>query len=114
MFVYKKALRLSNASQKSTTMGNIVNHMSTDVNKLTNFFWTAHYSWACPLQVIITLALLVYILGWSALAGVFVMVTVIPLQAKLASKISTFQKSITSTSDERIKKVNEILQGKNP
>ena len=51
--IYTKALRLSsiNISSGSTTVGQIMNHMSMDSAFLMMLFFFIHYAWATPLQV---------------------------------------------------------------
>ncbi len=55
--------------------------------------------------------LLIYVLGVAALAGVATMIIAIPIQGKIVRKISEFHQQITKISDERMKKINELLQG---
>ena len=53
--VYSKALKLSTLviSNGNTTIGQIMNHMSTDANFFMFFLFFIHYIWAIPFQVIL-------------------------------------------------------------
>ncbi|KAF9937451.1 Canalicular multispecific organic anion transporter 2 [Modicella reniformis] len=55
--IYRKSLRLSSTS-KQEGMGAIVNHMSTDVDKVVEFLRNGHYMWSAALEIIITIVLL--------------------------------------------------------
>jgi ATP-binding cassette subfamily C (CFTR/MRP) protein 1 len=49
--IYKKALRLSNASRQSSTVGEIVNLMSVDAQRLLDLTNYLHLLWSSPLQI---------------------------------------------------------------
>ncbi|KAG0275616.1 Multidrug resistance-associated protein 1, partial [Linnemannia gamsii] len=55
--VYRKSLRLS-STNKQEGMGSIVNHMSTDVDKVVAFFDIIHLLWSAAVEVVITIAML--------------------------------------------------------
>ncbi|XP_035771316.1 canalicular multispecific organic anion transporter 1-like [Neolamprologus brichardi] len=77
--VYKKALAVSNDARKESTVGETVNLMSADAqrfNDVTNFI---HLLWSCPLQIVISIVFLWLELGPSVLAGLGVMVLMVPI-----------------------------------
>lgn len=49
--IYKKALRLSNASRQKSTVGEIVNHMSVDAQRLMDLCGYLHILWSGPFQI---------------------------------------------------------------
>jgi ATP-binding cassette, subfamily C (CFTR/MRP), member 1 len=49
--VYRKALRLSNDARQQSTVGEIVNHMSIDAQKLMDLMTYLHILWSGPLQI---------------------------------------------------------------
>ncbi|XP_067393213.1 ATP-binding cassette sub-family C member 2 isoform X2 [Emydura macquarii macquarii] len=109
--VYKKALTISNATRKEYTVGETVNLMSADAQRfmdLTNFI---HQLWSSPLQIALSIVFLWWELGPSVLAGIGVMVLLIPLNAVLATKARTIQMKNMKNKDERMKIMNEILSG---
>uniref|UniRef100_A0A9J8BGV1 ABC-type glutathione-S-conjugate transporter n=1 Tax=Cyprinus carpio carpio TaxID=630221 RepID=A0A9J8BGV1_CYPCA len=94
--VYKKALVVSNDSRKESTAGEIVNLMSADAqrfNDVTNFI---HLLWSCPLQIALAIAFLWIELGPSVLAGLLVMVLMVPINGWLATKSRGFQVSLAT------------------
>ncbi|XP_028278726.1 ATP-binding cassette sub-family C member 2 isoform X2 [Parambassis ranga] len=109
--VYKKALVVSNDTRKESTVGETVNLMSADAqrfNDVTNFI---HLLWSCPLQIIVSIAFLWLELGPSVLAGLAVMVLMVPINGLLATKARKFQIENMKFKDKRLKIMNEILNG---
>ncbi|XP_053548507.1 ATP-binding cassette sub-family C member 2 [Bombina bombina] len=109
--VYKKALTVSNSTRKESTVGETVNLMSADAQRfmdLTNFI---HLLWSSPLQIVISLVFLWAELGPSVLAGLAVMILLIPINAVLATKSKTFQMRNMKNKDKRMKIMGEILSG---
>ncbi|XP_053189319.1 canalicular multispecific organic anion transporter 1 [Scomber japonicus] len=109
--VYKKALVVSNDTRKESTVGETVNLMSADAqrfNDVTNFI---HLLWSCPLQIGLSIVFLWMELGPSVLAGLAVMVLMVPINGLLATKARKFQIENMKFKDKRLKIMNEILNG---
>lgn len=109
--VYKKALTVSNAIRKESTVGETVNLMSADAQRfmdLTNFI---HLLWSSPLQIAISIVFLWEELGPSVLAGLGVMILLIPINAVLATVSRKLQMKNMKNKDKRMKIMNEILNG---
>ncbi|XP_068114091.1 ATP-binding cassette sub-family C member 2 [Hyperolius riggenbachi] len=109
--VYKKALTVSNAVRKESTVGETVNLMSADAQKfmdVTNFI---HLIWSSPMQIIISVVFLWVELGPSVLAGLGVMILLVPINAVIATKSRSFQMKNMKNKDSRMKLMNEILNG---
>ncbi|XP_014823925.1 PREDICTED: canalicular multispecific organic anion transporter 1-like [Poecilia mexicana] len=109
--VYKKALVMSNDNRKESTVGETVNLMSADAqrfNDVTNFI---HLLWSCPLQIIVSIVFLWLELGPSTLAGLLVMVLMVPINGFLATKARNFQIENMKFKDKRMKIMNEMLNG---
>lgn len=109
--VYKKALVVSNDTRSESTVGETVNLMSADAqrfNDVTNFI---HLLWSCPLQIILSIVFLWQELGPSVLAGLAVMVLMVPINGVLANKARKFQIENMKCKDKRLKIMNEILNG---
>ncbi|EPY85138.1 multidrug resistance-associated protein 1 [Camelus ferus] len=109
--VYRKALVITNAARKSSTVGEIVNLMSVDAQRFMDLATYINMIWSAPLQVILALYLLWLNLGPSVLAGVAVMILMVPLNAVMAMKTKTYQVAHMKSKDNRIKLMNEILNG---
>ncbi|XP_012587108.1 PREDICTED: multidrug resistance-associated protein 1 [Condylura cristata] len=109
--VYRKALVITNSARKTSTVGEIVNLMSVDAQRFMDLATYINMIWSAPLQVILALYLLWLNLGPSVLAGVVVMILMVPLNAVMAMKTKTYQVAHMKSKDNRIKLMNEILNG---
>ena len=109
--VYAKSLRLSPKARSERSTGQIVNLMSTDASKIDSALGWALTLVACLLQVVVAVALLVNTLGASSLAGVAVIVVLIPVQGKVVGVLQAIRKKAVLWTDRRVKLSNEILQG---
>uniref|UniRef100_A0A0K8S5R1 ABC transmembrane type-1 domain-containing protein n=1 Tax=Lygus hesperus TaxID=30085 RepID=A0A0K8S5R1_LYGHE len=109
--IYRKALRLSSAARKESTVGEIVNIMSVDAQRFTDITTHLNMLWSAPLQISLALYFLWQILGPSVLAGLAVMIIIIPVNGFIANKMKTLQIKQMKNKDERIKIMSEILSG---
>ena len=67
-----------------------------------------HMIWSAPLQIALAMYLLWQVLGVSSLAGLGVMVLMIPLNGYIARKTRQLQVKQMAQKDSRIKEVNEV------
>ncbi|XP_050957855.1 multidrug resistance-associated protein 1 isoform X2 [Labeo rohita] len=109
--VYRKALVITNAARRTSTVGEIVNLMSVDAQRFMDLITYINMIWSAPLQVILALYFLWQNLGPSVLAGVAVMVLMVPINAVIAMKTKTYQVAQMKSKDNRIKLMNEVLNG---
>ena len=70
---------MSNEARKTTTVGEIVNLMSVDAQRMQDLFGYLWMFWSAPLQIIIAIYLLWQELGPSVLAGLGFMLLLIPI-----------------------------------
>ncbi|KAF3825716.1 hypothetical protein GH733_006543 [Mirounga leonina] len=105
------ALRLSNVAMGKTTTGQIVNLLSNDVNKFDQVTIFLHFLWAGPLQAIAVTALLWMEIGISCLAGIAVLIILLPLQSCLGKLFSSFRSKTATFTDVRIRTMNEVITG---
>ncbi|XP_022526985.2 ATP-binding cassette sub-family C member 9 isoform X6 [Astyanax mexicanus] len=111
--IYNKILRLStsNMSMGEMTLGQINNLVAIETNQLMWFLFLCPNLWAMPVQIIMGVILLYYLLGFSALIGALVIVLLAPIQYLIATKLADTQKSSLDYSTDRLKKTTEILKG---
>nr|DBA17694.1 TPA: hypothetical protein GDO54_003105 [Pyxicephalus adspersus] len=111
--IYRKIMNLStsNMSMGEMTSGQICNLVAIDTNQLMWFFFLCPNLWAMPVQIIVGIILLYYILGISAFIGAAVIIVLAPVQYFVATKLSQAQRSTLENSNERLKKTNEMLRG---
>uniref|UniRef100_A0A5F4WMR0 Multidrug resistance-associated protein 4 n=1 Tax=Callithrix jacchus TaxID=9483 RepID=A0A5F4WMR0_CALJA len=109
--IYRKALRLSNMAMGKTTTGQIVNLLSNDVNKFDQVTVFLHFLWAGPLQAIAVTALLWMEIGISCLAGMAVLIVLLPLQSCFGKLFSSLRSKTATFTDIRIRTMNEVITG---
>ncbi|GME74020.1 unnamed protein product [Ambrosiozyma monospora] len=61
-------------------------------------------------SLIIAIILLYKLIGWPSIVGLCSILIITPLNYKLTSYLSMYDKQIMETSDKRIQKLNEVLQ----
>ncbi|EDL94263.1 rCG57643, isoform CRA_a [Rattus norvegicus] len=106
-----EALTLSNLARKQYTIGETVNLMSVDSQKLMDATNYMQLVWSSVIQITLSIFFLWRELGPSILAGVGVMVLLIPVNGVLATKIRNIQVQNMKNKDKRLKIMNEILSG---
>ncbi|XP_067674237.1 multidrug resistance-associated protein 1-like [Haliotis asinina] len=109
--VFRKSLRMSNKAKRESTIGEIVNLMSVDVEHIqifTVWMWTV---WAIPLNIAIALYLLYQSLGPSMFAGMAVLLVILPVNVVAALVLRKYQAELMQHKDKRMKILNEVLNG---
>ena len=89
--IYRKSLKLSSAGRKEMTVGETTNLMSLDAQRFMDLVPFLNMAWTSPLGIMLCMYFLWGILGPSSLAGLAVMVLMIPLNAIVASKMRKYQ-----------------------
>lgn len=91
--------------------GRIVNLMSTDtyrVDQASGFF---HMIWTAPIGILVTTALLLVNLSYSALPGLGLILIAMPLLGKAVKVLFRRRMAINKVTDQRVSLTQEILQG---
>jgi ATP-binding cassette subfamily C (CFTR/MRP) protein 1 len=91
--------------------GRIVNLMSTDtyrVDQASGFF---HMIWTAPIGILITTALLLINLTYSAVPGLGLILIAMPLLGKAVKVLFRRRVAINKITDQRVSLTQEILQG---
>lgn len=97
-------------SDAQVTTGAIINLMAVDAFKVSEICAYLHFLWAnTPVQVAVAVILLYRILGYSSIAGIGMMVILLPINMYVASQFSKIQKLILAATDARIHTTNEVL-----
>lgn len=109
--VYRKALRMSSAAKKDSTVGEIVNLMAVDAQNFFEMMPYLHFIWSGPLIIALGLYFLYDLLGAAVFAGLGVMILIIPINLCITYKLMTLQVKQMGKKDERVKIMNEILNG---
>ncbi|NXW78217.1 MRP7 protein, partial [Hirundo rustica] len=109
--IYCKALRVSGTSLARFTVGEIVNFMSTDTNRLVNFCRSFHELWSLPVQLAVTLYLLYQQVGVAFLGGMALALLLVPINKIVANRIMANNEKMLKHKDTRVKLMTEFLCG---
>jgi ABC-type multidrug transport system fused ATPase/permease subunit len=107
--VYMKSLRLSNGVRATQSTGNIVNLMAVDCQRVQDASQFGQHLWSAPLQIILCLASLYQLLGYSMFAGVTIMVITIPSNGLITTVLKNLQKQQMKNKDARSRLIAEVL-----
>jgi ATP-binding cassette subfamily C (CFTR/MRP) protein 1 len=107
--IYRKALKLSNEGRASKTTGDIVNFMAVDAQRLQDLTQFAQQLWSAPFQIAICMLSLYQLVGWSMLAGIAVMIFMVPINGFIAKYMKTLQKQQMKNKDARSRLIAEIV-----
>ncbi|KPM06699.1 ABC transporter-like protein 9, partial [Sarcoptes scabiei] len=101
----------SSSNQKQFTSGQILNIMSSDTQKVFDYIKMINLFWICPLQITIAIFLLWQHLGYASLAGLGVLLLLLPFNAFIGAQIRSLQTRLLIFKDRRFRCLNETLAG---
>ncbi|KAJ3163249.1 Canalicular multispecific organic anion transporter 2 [Geranomyces michiganensis] len=107
--VYRKSFRLSAAARQKTSGGQITNHMAMDTGRIMNFMQSSHVWWSVPLSTLIGIVLLWQQLGVASLAGLAVIVAIVPLQGAMGRIYERLFSKKMKLADARISLIDETI-----
>ena len=84
---------MSSKARQNRTVGEIVNLMSVDAQRLLDVVTWLYAIYTTPLQIVVALGLLYHFLGPSVFAGFGIMVLLIPLNFVVTGKGKNYQVS---------------------
>ncbi|KAF2715080.1 P-loop containing nucleoside triphosphate hydrolase protein [Pleomassaria siparia CBS 279.74] len=92
------------------TTGAIINLMAVDAFKVSEVCAYLHFLWAnTPVQVTVAVFLLYQLLGYSSIAGISMMIVLLPINLWVAKQFGVIQKLVLAATDARIHTTNEVL-----
>lgn len=109
--IFNKSMRISAASKNKHTTGEILTLMSADVERIWQASLFVNWLWSGPLIVIVAMALLIAEMGPSAVASIGTMMLIAYLQKFSGDKAGSLRRTLVKFTDERVKVMNEVLQG---
>ena len=109
--IFRKSFKLSSKSRKERTIGESVNLIQIDSQRLQDVIQDLNLLWSSPLTIVLSIYFLWGILGPSCLAGLTVMVLLIPINTFVGGWMKKFQQKNMKHKDNRMKSMNEVLDG---
>ncbi|NBW81465.1 ATP-binding cassette domain-containing protein [bacterium] len=109
--IYEKALRLNHRARAQSNTGEIVNLMANDAARVYNVASMLHSAWVMPVQGIVIISALFYIMGPATFAGLAVMIVMLYFSSRRAKKLMSGRRRLMGHSDQRVSLMSEILNG---
>ncbi|ERN09249.1 hypothetical protein AMTR_s00149p00037740 [Amborella trichopoda] len=108
--IYKKGLRLSSQSRQSHSSGEIINYISVDIQRISDFIWYSNIIWMLPIQIFLAMYILYTNLGFGSLAGFAATFLVMICNLPITRIQKYFQSNIMQAKDDRMKTTSEVLR----
>ncbi|KAJ4822884.1 Canalicular multispecific organic anion transporter 2 [Turnera subulata] len=108
--IYNKGLTISCQSKQGQTSGEIINIMTVDAGRLSDFSWYMHDPWLVIFQVSMALLILYKNLGHATLATLLATIVVMLLNYPLGRLQKKYQEKLMESKDKRMKTTTEILR----
>ena len=107
--VYSKSLSISGMAKRHFSSGQVTNIMSVDTERVMDICTSFHDFWSLPVQIAVALYLLHAQVGLALLAGLGVVLLLIPINAVLTKKIAAVSRRMMGFKDKRVQLINELL-----
>ncbi|XP_052724852.1 ABC transporter C family member 8-like [Vigna angularis] len=107
--VYEKQLKLSNSARTRHSTGEIVNYISVDAYRMGEFPWWFHLTWACTLQILLSISILYGVVGVGALPGLIPLLICGLINVPFAKFQQKCMAQFMISQDERLRATSEIL-----
>jgi len=109
MALYKKSLSYSLVNSKSFNVGELVNYMQVDAQKLRDLPYYFGAIMFLPLQLVIAIVIMYEVIGLSFLAGFGAIVVTFIFNLLISKYFTVYQKKLLEAKDVRMKLANEII-----
>ena len=109
--IYRKSLSITAESKNVYNSGEIVNLLSVDCQNIGDVLPHLNLLLAYLLRICISIYLLYQILGESVIAGLTVMIVILPVNGLFVAITKKLQMKIMKQKDVRMRKMNDLLSG---
>lgn len=97
-------------AQLDGSASRLLNLASNDAQKLYEVAPMVHQLWAAPLMIVVACALLIWLLGYAALAGIAMLFVLGPLNVFVLGKFSQLRKAHMPLTDARVSQLSEAIR----
>ncbi|KAL5004812.1 hypothetical protein ScPMuIL_018268 [Solemya velum] len=109
--IFRKVLEINSQSLHQATSGQVINLLSTDVEKFSFNLSVIHFIWLAPLQFLVIMYLSYRYVGIAALFALVLVAFLLLLQFYFARVFGRLRMVVGRLSDLRVQRMNEILAG---
>ncbi|KAK8465073.1 hypothetical protein PHAVU_010G140400 [Phaseolus vulgaris] len=107
--VYEKQLKLSSSARTRHSTGEIMNYIAVDAYRMGEFPWWFHITWACALQILLSIGILYGVVGVGALPGLVPLLICGLLNVPFAKILQKCMAEFMVSQDERLRATSEII-----
>lgn len=107
--IFSHSLKLSQNARQENQIGDIVNHMSSDSDSVSDFALVLGDFIAAVFLIFGVVFMLFYYIGWSALAALVVLFTLAPLTNYVAKKFTALDTEMMRHRDRRVTLMTQAL-----
>lgn len=107
--IYRKTIRVSGATMAKYTVGELINILSVDADKVNQLSSYIGIAVGAPVNIAYSTYLLWQFLGPSCLAGIVVILVMMPITGAIAQRCRTLQEQQMSQKDSRLRQLGEML-----
>jgi ATP-binding cassette subfamily C (CFTR/MRP) protein 1 len=109
--IFNKSLKISSFARNKQTTGDIVTLMAADTERIWMFILCSNWLWLAPAIIFISLLLLIIEFGQAAVVVTAVVALWFAVFYKSSSMVGSYRSRIVKLTGERVKLMNEALQG---
>ena len=109
--VYRRSLMLTQKARGETQLGDVVNHMSSDSDNVSESALTLGELQIAALTILGCSGLLFYYLGFTAFVSVALLCLMFPLSRKVARSFSALDDELMKERDRRVTLMSQVLNG---
>lgn len=107
--IFSHSLKLSQNARQENQVGDIVNHMSSDSDAVSDFPLVLGDLIAAIFLILGIVSMLFYYIGWSALAALLVLCTLAPLTRYVAKKFTALDTEMMNFRDCRVTLMTQAM-----
>lgn len=107
--IFRHSLKLSQSARQKNQIGDIVNHMSSDSDSVSDFPLVIGDLVSAVFLITGVVVMLFYYIGWSALAALAVLFTLAPLTNYVAKKFTHLDEEMMAHRDRRVTLMTQAL-----
>ncbi|KAJ2159317.1 hypothetical protein GGF46_003109 [Coemansia sp. RSA 552] len=109
--IYRKSLVLSPDARARLTLGKLTNLVSSDMGQIERGVTSAIVCVTIPIQVMVSIAVLIYMIGPVSIAGWALVIAFVPAQMLVSRYLVQLRRAAATCADQRIRAVREAMQG---
>lgn len=109
--IFSKTLRLSREARNKTPVGDIVSHLGSDTNAVSEFpFIMAEVLYGVSISIMVLISSWQYI-GWGAVSAFAVLIVLSPLCQLVAKKYIHHDETLKANRDHRVSLMSQFISG---